>query len=216
MPNWEYLPGVTYNISVTVEENAMILFGFGLEVLDNADNTSTGQLVVTDPGSTQILNAMVGGMQRPNMVHSPNGGVAMNSKVFDFDWTAPTTPVNNVTFYFAGVAANDNNANSGDRVYSSSQVANAMPVGIDEERLADLISIHPNPAHDQLSISYTGAPGEKVQVELFDLKGRSVRTESNLSLVNAKLTGLNALPAGTYVLRLSVGEERFQQRVVLF
>ncbi len=120
-PTFQYTPGQTYTMSVTVSRSANSLFGVGIEALTTA-NDNAGTLNITNAASTQIKSATVGVVLRRNIVHTLNGGATAASKVFNFSWTAPATGTGNVTFYFAGVAADADGNEAGDYVYSGSQV----------------------------------------------------------------------------------------------
>lgn len=121
MTGFQYTPGQTYNMSVTVSRSGNSLFGIGLEALTSA-NQNAGTLNITDAASTQIKSATAGGVSRRNIVHTLDGGATANSKVFNFSWTAPAAGTGNVTFYFAGVAGDGDGNESGDYVYSGTQV----------------------------------------------------------------------------------------------
>ncbi len=219
MTNWEYVPGTTYHMTSTVARTGTSLFGTGVECLTNT-NTNAGTLTITNT-STQIKSATVNGVSRKNVVHTLNGGASNNSKVFAFDWVAPATNVGNVTFYFAGVAANgDGDEHVGDYVYVGSQVVTpAVSTGISEEDATFGVALYPNPVTDLLRVEYTLADAANVEVTLFDLNGRLVA-----ELLNAKrqpgrhseLVGdLGHFTAGTYVLRTRLGSDLVQRRVVL-
>jgi hypothetical protein len=121
MPSFHYVPGQTYNMSVTVSQTGLSLFGVGVEALLSS-GANAGTLTITDFNSTQIKSVTVAGNSRRNVVHTENGGASPDSKVFTFDWTAPPAGSGNITFYFSGVAANNNNNNNLDYVYNASQV----------------------------------------------------------------------------------------------
>lgn len=121
MTGFQYTPGQTYNMSVTVSRGANSLFGVGIEALTSA-NANAGTLNITDAASTQIKSATISGVSRRNIVHTLNGGATAGSKVFNFSWTAPAAGTGNVTFYFAGVAGDGDGNESGDYVYSGSQL----------------------------------------------------------------------------------------------
>lgn len=125
MTGFQYTPGQTYNMSVTVSRSGNNLFGIGLEALTSA-NDNGGTLTVTDAGSTSIKNSTVSGVSRRNLVHTLNGGSGTGSKVFNFSWTAPVAGTGNVTFYYAGAATNSNGSESGDYIYSGSQVVSEV------------------------------------------------------------------------------------------
>ncbi len=120
MTNWQYTPGQTYPITVTVARTGSSIFGLGVECL-TAANANAGTLVITNSASTQIKNATVSGVSRANVVHQLNGGLASNSKSFTFNWTAPPAGTGTVKFYYAGIAGNNNGNESGDYVYNNFQ-----------------------------------------------------------------------------------------------
>ncbi len=119
MPANEYVAGQTYNMSITVTRSTNILFGFGFEALNSA-NDNAGTLNITDAAATQIKTLLVSGITRRNVVHQLNAGAASGSKTFNFSWTAPATGSGAVSFYFAGVAADASGSNINDYVYKSS------------------------------------------------------------------------------------------------
>lgn len=125
MTGFQYTPGQTYNMSVTVSRSANSLFGIGIEALTTA-NQNAGTLNITDAASTQIKSATAGGVSRRNIVHTLNGGSSSASKVFNFSWTAPAAGTGNVTFYFAGVAADGDGNEAGDYVYSGTQLVTEL------------------------------------------------------------------------------------------
>jgi len=121
MAGFQYTPGQTYNMSVTVSRSANSLFGVGIEALTSG-NANAGTINITDAASTQIKSATVSEVSRRNIVHTLDGGATAASKVFNFSWTAPASGTGNVTFYFAGVAGDGDGNESGDYVYIGSQL----------------------------------------------------------------------------------------------
>lgn len=118
-----YVPDMTYSITVTLLDQDQSRWGFELTAKDDASN-GAGTFTVTDPVNTQLSDNAA-----PNadyMKHTsagtydntPNGPVT-----WQFDWTAPSTDVGDITFYVAGNAANSNNNTSGDNIYTSSAVS---------------------------------------------------------------------------------------------
>ncbi|MBL7923695.1 MAG: T9SS type A sorting domain-containing protein [Bacteroidia bacterium] len=120
MTNWQYSPGQTYTITVTVARTGSSLFGLGVECL-TAANANAGIFTITNTASTQLKTATVNGVIRTNVVHQLNGGAAANTKSFSFNWTAPVAGTGTVKFYYAGIAANNNGNEAGDYVYNGSQ-----------------------------------------------------------------------------------------------
>lgn len=117
-----YTPATTYAVSVTVAESLAPnnnLFGFGFEAL-LASGVNGGSLVITNPTLTTLKTTTVGGNVRNNVVHTGTGNTGPNSQTFTFNWTSPASGSGTVTFYTAGIAANNNGNKSGDHVYKTS------------------------------------------------------------------------------------------------
>jgi hypothetical protein len=220
LTGWEYIPGTNYHMVCTVARNGNSLFGMGLEALTTA-NQNAGNLVITNPASTQIKTATVGGVSRRNVVHTLNGGVGNGSKAFAFDWNAPATNIGNVTFYYAGVAANgDGNDDVGDHVYSGSQVVTpAAANSVEEFAGPGQLSVFPDPATDHFNIAYTLTTGRNIQVTLHDMQGRMVReliaAPRSAGRHVEMISGLSDLGTGTYILRTALGADVRTQRIML-
>lgn len=206
---WEYVPGTTYHMTCTVARTGTGLFGLGLEALTTS-NANAGTLTITN-SSTQIKNATVSGVSRRNVVHTLNGGQGTGSKAFAFDWTAPTTDVGNVTFYYCGVAANgDGHDNIGDYVYTGSQVVTPATTNSIQEVDAKTgqVSVYPDPVVDVMNIGYELEREASVQVDLYDQSGRRVQHLLNTRRQPGRqvemFNGLSAQAAGLHILRTSI------------
>jgi hypothetical protein len=204
MTNWQYVPGQTYTVNATVAETGRSLFGLGFEILkSNGDNAGT----LAAGSGNQIKTKSVSGFTRKNIVHTLNGGASANSHTFTFTWTAPATDVGDVTIYFAGNAANSNNDESGDHIYTTSQVLSVAPVGIEE--VLDLIdlNVYPNPFVENIRIDYALQSSGWLKADLYDVNGRLIRTLSNSNQGAGNHTiseDLSGLSKGQYVLHMSL------------
>jgi hypothetical protein len=214
MTNWEYVPGQTYQISVTVAQTGKNLFGLGFEALQssgaNAGTLSAGT-------GTTIKSATVSGNSRRNVVHQLNGGASSGTHTFTFNWAAPTTNIGAITFYAAGNACNANGATSGDYVYKSSQVVNPAPVGITEEVAAPFtFSFYPNPATENITVNYSLEQSAKVTYTIYDLTGKQVQSESANRFPGAQQQNIdvNNLQAGTYLLSVNVNGNVITKRFI--
>ncbi len=122
MPTFQYTPGQTYAMSVTVARTGNSLFGVDIEAL-TASNDNAGVLTITNSASTVIKNITISGIVRHNITHTFNGGASSpNLKVFNFSWTAPIAGTGNVTFYFTGAACNGTGGTGTDYIYSGTQM----------------------------------------------------------------------------------------------
>lgn len=124
-----YTPGVTRHIVVQVSDPAQKRWGFQLSARLASDpaNGQAGDLNPTD-GNTQVLCDNGSPKPCPDATtvqfieHTVDGtrlGTS-NGVAFEFDWTPPATAAGDVLLYAAGNAANGNNQNTGDRIYTTS------------------------------------------------------------------------------------------------
>jgi hypothetical protein len=89
-----------------------------------------------------------------------------------------------------------------------------MPFGF----MLSRISIAPNPARDMMQISFNSVQNGVMQMYLYDMSGKAVR-----SLRSDLQTGVNVIPvddlsslqSGMYLIVISTGNEIFRQKVVL-
>lgn len=214
MTNWEYVPGQTYQISVTVAQTGKSLFGLGFEaLLPSGANAGT----LTAGTGTTIKNATVSGNSRRNIVHQLNGGASSGTHTFTFNWAAPTTNVGALTFYAAGDACNGNGSDTGDYVYTASQSVNPAPVGIAEEVAATFtFSFYPNPATENITVNYSLDQSAKVTYTIFDLTGKQVQSDSSNRFPGAQQqnVNVNSLEAGTYLLSVNVNGNVITKRFI--
>lgn len=219
--NWEYMPGDTYNISVTVARTGNSLFGVDVECLTGASPAqNAGTLLITNTTETQIKVITVNTVLRRNVVHKLNGGVGTDSKTFSFKWIAPATNVGTVTFYASGNAANGNNQDTGDHIYTTSQAVAISPsAGVAEHPSAATFSLYPNPAHDQVNVNFTAASGDAVNVTLYSLNGQEVTSLFNGTgdgiEHNVQLSLPSDLAPGVYLVRVTEGTTAATQRVIV-
>jgi hypothetical protein len=204
MTDWEYTPGETYTIVVTVSETGRSLFGFGLDAIQ-ASGDNAGTLV---PGTgSQIKTAVVGGFSRRNVVHQENSGATANSHTWTFTWNAPDTDLGNVTFYAAGNAANGNGFASGDRIYSTSQVATPnTTIGINEQSASiQELSVYPVPAESFVNMDFNLKKAGDVTIQVVSMDGKtsqaiySARHQAGFVHTYADIS---ALASGRYIVQV--------------
>lgn len=217
--NNEYVPGTTYNMTFTVSRTGNSLFGLGVEAL-NSSNANAGSLIITNAASTHLKSVTVSGNSRTSVVHQLNGGASANSKAFVFNWTAPAAGTGNVTFYYCGVAANGNGNESSDYVYQGSTVLTEMnTAGISSPDQNTSFSVFPSLVNDEATIELTSAVTGNALVQLFDLTGKVVRSET-ISVVSGneqsiRWTGLSQFSKGTYLVNVQTGSKNNVKRIVL-
>jgi hypothetical protein len=113
LPDNGYTAGTAYNFSITTTHSAADRKRWGFSIAArNSQNQDVGTF------STSNLNAGINGAE---LSHAP-AVTTLSQSSFTYDnltWTAPTTPGandNNITFYYAGNAANGSGS-TGDYIY---------------------------------------------------------------------------------------------------
>lgn len=114
-----YTPGQQYTLAVTVQQSNRQRFGFQLTALD-LNGSRAGTLAPL--GSDTQINQETGAGGRQYVDHTevgtfPNGA---SSRTWQIRWTAPSSDIGTVRFWFAGNAANGSGDNQGDYIYTSS------------------------------------------------------------------------------------------------
>ncbi len=127
-----YTPGVTQHIKVQVSDPAQRRWGFELTARVSSDNSQAGDITSTD-SNTQVRCA--NGRTKPCSTSSPQqyithtqSGTRLGTSsgvTFEFDWTPPATNKGTVTLYAAGNAANGNNTEAGDHIYTTKRTLTA-------------------------------------------------------------------------------------------
>jgi uncharacterized protein (TIGR03437 family) len=114
-----YTPGQVVHVSVTVSDSAQRRWGFEASprLTSDPQNTGAGTLATVD-GNTQLAGTS-GTIQwiEHTLAGTRNG--TTGGATFNFDWTPPATDAGNVTFYVAANAANGNDSNTGDHIYTA-------------------------------------------------------------------------------------------------
>ena len=218
MTNWQYVPGQTYTINVIVRHTAKPLFGLGFEALTST-NTNAGTLQIANSAKTQIKTKTVSGVTRQNVVHQLNGGLSTDSAVFTFNWVAPATNIGNVTFYFSGVAGNNNGGENGDYVYNSSKlVTPASATGLVETSVNKSLKIYEN-GDNNLVIKYSSAESAQPRVDLYDLSGHLIASrtfeQTGTGAVELQMERPIGLSKGVYLVNLISGADVFSGKAYL-
>lgn len=77
------------------------------------------------------------------------------------------------------------------------------------------LSVYPNPTSDILNINLGEQAGRFDQVELFDIQGRLVYSQTLEQNIQQTQVGVNALSSGVYVLNISSSKESYSTKVIV-
>jgi hypothetical protein len=204
-----YVPGVTYNLQLTVVDPGKSKFGFSTTVLDGT-NMPAGTLTKVDGVNTEKQTGMVGGVTREYIGHKNASGKSF----WSLQWTAPATDAGPVTFYISGTAANNNGSAMGDNVYTRAITVNrGWSASLSDDLNPDLLEILPNPVSDFLKVRLQeGTNPGHVSFRLFDASGREVLFETAFG--TSASIDISDLPAGIYWLHVKTDEGQAVKKVL--
>lgn len=192
-----FQPGTTYTLRVTINaEEGAAGYGFQAVALTGSENLQAGSF--TAGMGTQVVTLD----GRDYVEHSQRSA----NNVFEVQWQAPTTGLDDIRFYAAGVAANGNGTSGGD---GAAQLGE--PVVLTNTRripeLATRLTAFPNPAVDQLQLLVDLDENTDAQLRLYNGAGQLLRQET-IGLVpgeNRFPVSLAEMANGLYWLEINNG-----------
>lgn len=201
-----YEAGKTYRIHITMQHPVFTKrFGFQLVALD-ANNKNAGTLTVADEDAerTQIISNPIALTDRRYMTYT-YPGTAANAEgkgSWVLNWTAPSNSSGPITFYGATVAANNDDSDKGDEVYTFvSTLSPRQVVSTVEHDDTPIIQLYPNPTHDELHLqlpeTWAGSTGR-----ILNMAGQEVRSFV-LPSGNTQHLDIHQLSRGAYTIQLA-------------
>jgi len=121
LDQFRYTPGETVDLIVRIEDPDQGRWGFQITARSSDDGCrSEGSLAPAGGDNIRILEGIpVGPCSGPQYAtHSFPPKLGPGSQEYNVSWTAPSTNVGPIMFAAAGNAANGNNQNTGDRIYT--------------------------------------------------------------------------------------------------
>lgn len=196
-----YVPGQTYTITLRAQKTGIVKFGFEITSLTTSSNSNTGTWVITDANRTQLLNnGIAPNTSRKYVTHKTNGTPAFSAGLgqWSFNWTAPSSNVGNIKFYYTSSCTDNNGANTGEQLYLSSFEIHpfvnntAIAKFINEEEFQANL----NPSSNELVLNYELIKECEFSVNIFDGQGKMIK---NVAASNKD--------AGQYSDRINLGQE---------
>lgn len=211
IPASGYEADSTYEITVTVSDDGTSRFGFEITSM-NADNNYVGEFLSNNDVSV-IQNGKYA-------AHKALSTVGTDSKSWWFEWVAPSTGTGNVIFYVAANLANNNNNTSGDIIIKDNLTVSEFeePISVSEIFVdGGEVKIFPNPIHVGQDVSLEVDEEGFLEIDLSDLNGKTMMTFS--TYINSQtplMLETSGLAKGIYLMRGKVGEQSFQQEIIIF
>lgn len=206
-----YLPGVTYTLSITVTDPTASKYGFELTALDGT-GVKAGILTITNPLNTAKPTAQAV-MGREYISHK----AANSNNTWTFDWTAPSTSVGDITFYYSGNGANGTGNSTGDKIYTGSTTISVNTAVQLTGRNNSMFYVQ-SPAVNELKINYSLNEGANVIAELYDATGKKVMNleQTQAAAGNHTLTkSLQNIATGLYIVRFSANNRVQTNKVIV-
>jgi hypothetical protein len=194
IPASGYIPGSTYTITVTAT-------GSGKKGFQVSPQDTSGNLLGTLIAGTG--NKLVGN----NKYVTHNAAQNSNIVTWNFQWTAPSTGIGEVTFY-GSIVVGKLHTNT------TTLIVDQSTVGISEQKQPG-ISIFPNPAHQCFSVSFPVQKAGSVKLDLLNIKGETILNLLQESVTVGEFTRTFSVdqPAGIYLLRIIHGDEKQVKKI---
>jgi len=211
-----YAPGTTYTLDVIVA-GSYVQFGFNLEILN-----STAHFGAVDAGvfgsllTTNERKFTVSGKPTTISHNGPSGSAG--SAIFSFEWTAPNS--GDAYLYCAGLGVNLNGNEAGDKVTNYS-VTLSSPLGIESlSGNTAALTIFPNPANNNVQLSYNLNETSKISGKLFNLNGELVcdlfSEVQNPGKQSAAVRLPFGLDKGMYMIKLFINEKQTIEKLMVY
>ena len=196
IPATGYVPGDTYTITATA-------VGTGNKGFEVSPQDISGNLIGTLAAGSG--NQLVGSGKYVTHTQASSA----NPKNWIFQWTAPSAGAGEVTFYGSIIVGKLNTK-------TTTMTVSQSTVGISENNQAGF-TLFPNPAHQQINISFSlDLPG-KVSLDLLNVNGERLLNlmEEPLSAGDITRTFTISQPAGLYFIRMKSGEKNQIRKIII-
>jgi hypothetical protein len=218
----QYIPGATYDITVTMGQADIVRFGFQTLALFDVDSTNAGMFTVMDAMRTQVLSGINQYEGRKYMTYKYPGTepFAAGMGQWSFQWTAPATASGAITFYTAAAAADNDATDDGDLIYTQQLTLQpTASTSIADEQGDEIIDcLFPNPVSDNVNLTYEVKDLGTTTVLISDMLSRT----SDVVLVREDAPGTHQVaidlgqkyPAGLYFLTVTSGTSSDVRRFI--
>lgn len=210
-----YVPGKTYEITVTTSYNTFDKFGFACDVVDT-NKSVTGTLSAMGSDETQLKE------ENTYITHTLKGTAGTDHhKTWKYSWTAPDAYKGDITFYVASVAANGDKMLAGDRVYTTTRRLKFHDaITYTGEVIAkQSLCIFPVPAVSYADLSCSLNVNEDLHISIYNSGGREIESE----VVHHTQKGFNTFRVwftqqhepGIYLLRIRAGKSLLLKKIIM-
>ncbi len=201
-----YQNGQTYKVIVAITKPSKTKYGFALRA-------SSGTLTVRSGSTaTQKISTYI--------THTGTGNTFTSGTAqWETRWTAPATGTTAVLLTALFNAANGNNSETGDQIFSKTATINfGFPTGIENNHI-NALHIYPTMVTDMVNMYFNHQTEGKVKISLIDLQGKTVETlldETTASGVFSRKLNLGGQhQSGVYFIRTEAGTSVSVKKIVI-
>ena len=146
--------------------------------------------------------------------------MCLTSAIFTFNWVAPSANIGNVTFYFAGIAANNNGNENNDYVYNSSKVVTpASATGIlEQSKTISEFKSYVN-TEGRIAIEFQSATADQSRINLYDMDGRMISSQliesHSIGEVKSSISVPAELKSGNYIVSILSSNQKLSSKIFI-
>jgi hypothetical protein len=221
-----YIPGNVYTLTLQVTESHTQKFGFELVALEDSSDTNTGTFAILETTRTQQVSHLNGTSDvRYSMTHKTAGTLTTSTAgaiQWRMQWTAPSTNVGTITFWYTTNCTNNDGFETGDYLFLSSFQIKPFtppnPVGMKEQAKNKNLNVYYDRELQAINLRYASDRSQNGEVIIFDSNGKLVLEQSihsNAGDQTQKLRMPNTLAKGTYIVKVSLAEKTLVTKLLV-
>ena len=198
-----------YYIGLSINGTAQ-KYGFELSAL-NSSNAQAGTFTITNVNGTQKNT-----LSNIEYVSHKNANA---TKSWLVKWTSPASISGPITFYAATNLADGNGNSTGDNIYKRAVSINGTPSAINDLKELSSITVYPNPASENITLSYNLLSNQYVTAQIMNSEGKIVRTlvsENQNTGVIENTYNIADLAAGKYYVHINAAGKSSVKPLVKF
>ena len=197
-----YKPDTVYDVSLTVTDSSMKIFGFQMTALDS-NNLRMGDFVILDSLNTYIQLAGAREYVSHYGASNPNN-VGAGFFTWQFQWIAPSVNVGPIRLYAAGVSADSPISAPAGNVHTTSlSVFQATTVGFSKYPPKEhKLTVFPNPADQYIRFIFNDNQWVVDQVMLYSITGQ-ISFRYSGEQIQEQGIDVSAVPSGSYLIKVS-------------
>ena len=213
IPETGYQPDSTYTITAKISQSNITRFGFQVLAFGTETNDAVGTTTLIDDTRTRLMPSG----SKAYITHTRDGTDSTNSNTWQFAWTAPSEGTGQVVFYGAFVAANANNNNQGDFVYTTSDTTLEGGVTSIEPEVVANHRIYSVPQEQKIRVQIEIEEFTYLNISVFNINGQGYFEEYKELFFGSydKQVDISSWSAGVYIVSVETNKGRFFEKVIV-